>query len=327
MTWISCLIVVAKFNEGQRTTEGGKRKTDAAAAQALPVVLLMGPTAAGKTAVAAQMAAQDNYEIISVDSALVYRGMDIGTAKPDKATLQRTPHFLVDILDPSEPYSAAEFVNDATRLITQIHARGNVPLLCGGTMLYFKALTEGLSALPKANPVIRQQLTDEAGRKGWATLHDELQMIDPQAAARIHPNDRQRIQRALEVYRVTGLSMSDWLAQHKPRGLPYHFIRRKLPPMRRAVLHERIEQRFDSMLAAGFVEEVKQLKARGDLTLRHPSMRAVGYRQIWRYLDGEYSLHEARLKGIYATRQLLKRQLTWLRKAENTGINGVSTVN
>jgi len=276
----------------------------------------MGPTAAGKTDIAVRLVEQANMEIISVDSALVYRGMDIGTAKPDADTLQRAPHFLIDIRDPSEAYSAAEFVSDASRLITEIHARGNIPLLCGGTMLYFRAVTEGLSELPKADESIRQALIDEAKEKGWQVMHAGLQEIDPQAAARIHPNDPQRIQRALEIYRITGISMSDWLEQNKPEGLAYRFIKQVVSPQDRSVLHQRIEQRFDQMLSQGLVEEVEKLRARGDLDLDKPSMRSVGYRQIWQYLDGEYSLEEARLKGIYATRQLAKRQLTWLRAVQ-----------
>ncbi|MCW8964331.1 MAG: tRNA (adenosine(37)-N6)-dimethylallyltransferase MiaA [Gammaproteobacteria bacterium] len=282
----------------------------------LPVALLMGPTAAGKTDIAVRLVEQANMEIISVDSALIYRGMDIGTAKPDAETLQRAPHFLIDIRDPSEAYSAAEFVSDASRLITEIHARGNIPLLCGGTMLYFRAVTEGLSELPKADEAIRQALIDEAEEKGWQVMHAELEKIDPQAATRIHQNDPQRIQRALEIYRITGISMSDWLQQNRPRGLDYHFIRQVVAPQDRSVLHQRIEQRFDLMLKQGLIDEVEGLRARGDLDLGKPSMRSVGYRQIWQYLDGEYRLEEARLKGIYATRQLAKRQLTWLRAVQ-----------
>ncbi len=278
-----------------------------------PVFLLMGPTAAGKTDIAVQLVQQGNFEIISVDSALVYKGMDIGTAKPDAQTLSIAPHFLIDIRDPAESYSAAEFVSDAGQLIRQIHARGNLPLLCGGTMLYFKALTEGMSELPRADESVRQQLMDEASDRGWAAMHEELQRLDPKAAARIHPNDPQRIQRALEIYRITGTSMSDWLEQNRPTGLPFRYIRQIVAPQDRSILHERIEQRFDQMLEAGFVREVMGLRQRTDLDLEKPSMRSVGYRQIWQHLDGEDDLQEARLKGIYATRQLAKRQFTWLR--------------
>jgi tRNA dimethylallyltransferase len=245
-----------------------------------PVVLLMGPTAAGKTDIAVQLAEQGNFEIISVDSALVYREMNIGTAKPDAETLERAPHFLIDIRDPAQAYSAAEFVSDAGQLITEIHDRGNTPLLCGGTMLYFRAITEGLSELPKADEEIRQALIDEASDIGWAAMHAQLMSIDPEAANRIHPNDPQRIQRALEIFRITG-------------------------------------QRFDQMLAQGFVEEVEKLRLRPDLNLNKPSMRSVGYRQIWQYLDGEFELEKARLKAIVATRQLAKRQFTWLRAVQD----------
>jgi tRNA dimethylallyltransferase len=279
----------------------------------LPVLLLMGPTAAGKTDIAVQLVGLGNYEIISVDSALVYRGMDIGTAKPDAHTLRQAPHFLIDIRDPAEAYSAAEFVSDASRLIGEIHARGNIPLLCGGTMLYYRALTDGLSELPRADETIRQELLSEANLKGWTAMHAQLQQVDAESAARIHPNDPQRIQRALEIYRITGMSMTQWLQQNRPQESPFRFIKRIVAPAERAVLHQRIETRFNHMLASGFVQEVEKLKNRPDLDLDKPSMRSVGYRQIWQYLDGEFDLEEARMKGIYATRQLAKRQLTWLR--------------
>jgi tRNA dimethylallyltransferase len=278
-----------------------------------PVILLMGPTAAGKTDIAVELAGRGGYEIISVDSALIYRGMDIGTAKPDPGVLVRAPHFLIDIRDPAEAYSAAEFVNDAEHLISAVHQRGNIPLLCGGTMLYFRALTEGLSELPAADDAIRDALVAEAEVSGWHAMHQQLQTIDPESAARIHPNDPQRIQRALEIYRITGSSMTNWLKENKPHGLPYDFRHYVVAPADRSLLHQRIEQRFDRMLQDGFIDEVETLRRRGDLDLEKPSMRAVGYRQIWQYLDGEYDLAEARLKGIYATRQLAKRQFTWLR--------------
>ena len=279
----------------------------------LPVILLMGPTAAGKTDIAVELAEHNGFEIISVDSALVYRGLDIGTAKPDADTLARVPHFLIDIRDPAESYSVAEFVRDADQLITEIHQRGHIPLLCGGTMLYFRALTVGLSELPSADDKIRQELTAEAEAVGWESMHAQLRQVDPDAAARIHPNDPQRIQRALEVYRVTGISMTNWQQQNPPKGLAYPYRHLVIAPQDRSLLHHRIEQRFDQMLQRGFVDEVRQLRARNDLSLEKPAMRAVGYRQVWRYLDGEYSLEEARLRGIYATRQLAKRQYTWLR--------------
>jgi len=284
-----------------------------------PVVLLMGPTAAGKTDLAIEMVERFNMEIISVDSAQIYRGMDIGTAKPDAATLRRAPHHLIDIRDPAEAYSAAEFVTDAEQLIQDILARGKLPLLCGGTMLYFRAITEGLSELPRADESTRQTLEQEAQEKGWHTMHAHLKQLDPEAAGRIHPNDPQRIQRALEVYRITGIPLSEWTRRNRPAGLPYQYLKIVISPEDRSVLHQRIEARFDQMLAAGFVDEVRRLRQRGDLDLGKPSMRCVGYRQIWEALDGRYSLDEARLKGIYATRQLAKRQLTWLRSMEGAG--------
>ncbi len=273
----------------------------------------MGPTAAGKTDLAVELVETMNMEIISVDSALVYRGMNIGTAKPSAETLEKAPHHLIDIKDPVEAYSAAEFAEDAARLIREILDRGKVPLLCGGTMLYYRAITEGLSSLPSADEAIRQKLLQQAEETGWQVMHQRLQEIDPKAAQRIHPNDPQRIQRALEVYEITGMSMSDWQEQHKPEGLPYEFIKVAISPEDRSVLHQRIEARFDLMLKQGFIDEVTTLRNRGDLDLDKPSMRCVGYRQIWEYLDGKHELEEARLRGIYATRQLAKRQLTWLR--------------
>lgn len=281
------------------------------------VVLLMGPTAAGKTDLAVELVERMNMEIISVDSALVYRGMDIGTAKPAAPVLERAPHHLIDIKDPAEAYSAAEFAADAAGLICDILGRGKTPLLCGGTMLYFRSITQGLSSLPSADEGIRQKILAEARQRGWDAMHDTLSRIDPRAAQRIHPNDPQRIQRALEVYEITGLSMSDWQEQHKPQGLPYDFIKLAIAPADRAVLHGRIETRFDHMLQQGFIDEVAELKKRADLDLDKPSMRCVGYRQIWEHLDGKYDVNQARLKGIYATRQLAKRQLTWLRSVSD----------
>ncbi len=275
----------------------------------------MGPTAAGKTELAIELVEKFNMEIISMDSALVYRQMDIGTAKPSAEILRRAAHHLIDIRDPVEFYSVAEFSAAATVLIKDILSRGKVPLLVGGTMLYYRALTDGLSDLPKANEAIRQRLCREAQKKSWAQMHGQLRCIDPDSASRIHPNDSQRIQRALEVYRLTGNSMSNWIKAYQSVGLPYDFIKIAISPGDRSVLHHRIEKRFNDMLQQGFIEEVERLRERGDLNLEKPSMRCVGYRQIWQYLDGEFDKEEARLKGIHASRQLAKRQLTWLRSA------------
>lgn len=281
------------------------------------VILLMGPTAAGKTELALEMVERFNMEIISVDSAQIYKGMDIGTAKPDAETLRQVPHHLIDIRDPAVAYSAAEFASDAGSLIEAIRARGKTPLLCGGTMLYYRAITDGLSELPQADEEIRQSLEEEAQVKGWQAMHEQLRQIDPESAGRIHPNDPQRIQRALEIHRITGMSLTDWIQQSPPQGLPYDFRRLVISPADRSILHQRIESRFDQMLEAGFIDEVEGLRSRTDLDLDKPSMRCVGYRQIWESLEGKYSMAEARLKGIYATRQLAKRQLTWLRSMPN----------
>lgn len=277
------------------------------------VILLMGPTAAGKTDLALKLVEQFDMEIISVDSAQIYRGMDIGTAKPDAATLKRAPHHLLDIRDPSESYSVAEFVQDAQHHIEDIQQRGKTPVLCGGTMLYFKAITAGLSRLPASDAAIRKALDQEAAEKGGQAMHEMLRQVDPVSAGRIHVNDSQRIQRALEVYRLTGESLTEWTRNNPPRGLDFDFLKIAVSPQDRAILHERIEARFGRMLEAGLVAEVEQLRARGDLDLERPAMRCVGYRQIWQHLEGQYSLQEARSKAIYATRQLAKRQLTWLR--------------
>ncbi len=296
---------------------------------ALPrYICLAGPTASGKTAaalaIAEHLADQISVEIISVDSALVYKGMDIGTAKPNTAELAAVPHHLIDIRDPLQPYSAAEFVKDATRLIAEITARGHLPLLVGGTMLYFKALFDGLDDMPTANPAIRAELEQEAALIGWPAMHGKLAEVDPITAARLQPNDAQRIQRALEVYRLSGQPMSSF---HK-RLIPEQTIRTELTntlfislePQNRAWLHERIAQRFDAMLQSGFEQEVRRLRARGDLHLDTPSIRCVGYRQMWEALDAtqdteldKKTAFELREKGIAATRQLCKRQLTWLR--------------
>ncbi|OZA22527.1 MAG: tRNA (adenosine(37)-N6)-dimethylallyltransferase MiaA [Hydrogenophilales bacterium 17-64-11] len=277
-----------------------------------PAIFLMGPTAAGKTALAVSLFERFPLEIISVDSALVYRGMDIGTAKPDAATLARAPHHLLDIRDPAEAYSAAVFCADARRLMADIAARGKVPLLVGGTMLYFRALLQGLDDLPRADPALRQQLEAAAAARGWPELHAELAKVDPLTAARLAPNDSQRIGRALEVFRLSGAPMSALL--DKPRtALPYRVLQLALIPSDRAALHRRIAARFDAMLAAGLLDEVETLRRSNALSADLPAMRAVGYRQAWAYLDGAIDLAALREQGIAATRQLAKRQLTWLR--------------
>ncbi len=278
-----------------------------------PVVLLMGPTASGKTALSLALARRLPVEIVSVDSALVYRGMDIGTAKPDAAMRASVAHHLIDILDPAETYSAARFVTDAQRLIGEIRARGRVPLLVGGTMLYFRALTEGLSLLPSADPSVRLRLEADARNLGAAALHQRLARVDPEAAARLHVNDLQRVQRALEVVELSGRTLSDAHRAARSAGIPGAVIRLALNPPQRAELHARIARRFHEMMAQGFLEEVRSLYERGDLTPELPSMRAVGYRQLWGYLDGSWDLPEAVQRGIAATRQFAKRQLTWLR--------------
>ena len=280
------------------------------------VICLMGPTASGKTALALEWAAQYPCDIISVDSAMVYRGMNIGTAKPDAATLQEFPHALIDIRDPAQSYSAADFSRDAQQLIETTLANGRIPLLVGGTMLYFKALQNGLADLPIADPAIRQQLEQELYSKGVVAMHQELLAIDPVAAAKIKTTDTQRIQRAIEVYRITGQAISILQQQIAPI-LPYDFVNLGIIPEDRAVLHEQIATRFKAMLQQGFIDEVAELKQRGDLSLNLPSMRAVGYRQVWEYLQGSYSYGEMEERSIAATRQLAKRQLTWLRSWPN----------
>nr|WP_042045003.1 tRNA (adenosine(37)-N6)-dimethylallyltransferase MiaA [Aeromonas simiae] len=272
----------------------------------------MGPTASGKTDLAMALTRALPCDIISVDSALIYRGMDIGTAKPSQAELAAAPHRLIDILDPAQSYSAADFRRDALREMADIAGRGRIPLLVGGTMLYFKALLEGLSPLPSADPEVRRQLEDEAARLGWQALHDELKRIDPVAGARIHPNDPQRLSRALEVYRISGKTLTE-LTQIQGEALPYRVSQFAIAPEERGELHRRIELRFDLMLAGGFEQEVRQLYQRGDLTPDLPSIRCVGYRQMWDYLAGEVGYDEMRYRGIVATRQLAKRQMTWLR--------------
>ena len=273
----------------------------------------MGPTASGKTAVALEIAARFPVEIISVDSAQVYRDMDVGTAKPTAAERAAVAHHLIDIIDPSESYSAARFRTDAARLMREIIARGRVPLLTGGTMLYFKTLREGLSDLPEADTKVRAALDTEAIEKGWPALHAELAQVDGSTAARLKPNDAQRIQRALEVFRITGKPMSALQGARIADSLPFRFIPVALIPSDRAVLHQRIEQRFAAMLAAGLVDELAALRRKYLLHPGLPSMRCVGYRQAWEHIEGAYDRATLRERGIYATRQLAKRQLTWLR--------------
>lgn len=275
-------------------------------------LFLMGPTASGKTDLAIALRQELPIEVISVDSALIYKGMDIGTAKPSKEELALAPHRLIDILDPAESYSAMNFHADALREMADITAQGKIPLLVGGTMLYYKALLEGLPPLPSADPAIRAEIESRAAQHGWATLHQELVKIDPIAGARINPNDSQRINRALEVFYITGKTMTELTAQ-QGEALPYNILQFAIAPQDRAVLHQRIEQRFHKMIEQGFEEEVKRLFLRKDLHINLPSIRCVGYRQMWEYLQGDISLDEAIFKGICATRQLAKRQITWLR--------------
>ncbi|MBD8708048.1 tRNA (adenosine(37)-N6)-dimethylallyltransferase MiaA [Pseudomonas sp. CFBP 13711] len=288
-----------------------------------PAIFLMGPTAAGKTDLAIELTKVLPCELISVDSALVYRGMDIGTAKPSKALLEKYPHRLIDILDPSQSYSAADFRTDALQAMAEITARGKIPLLVGGTMLYFKALLEGLADMPAADAQIRAQIEAQAASQGWQALHDELASVDPVSAARIHPNDPQRLVRALEVFRVSGMSMTAHREQQSAQSaqasasgrhqLPYTVANLAIAPTDRKVLHDRIAVRFRQMLDEGFVEEVVALRSRGDLHSNLPSIRAVGYRQVWDHLDGKLTRDEMQERGIIATRQLAKRQFTWLR--------------
>jgi len=279
-----------------------------------PIVALMGPTASGKTAIAVDWAQRRNMAIISVDSALVYRGLDIGSAKPDAATLAVAPHRLIDIRDPHETYSAAEFREDALREIADIVRSGRTPLLVGGTGLYFRALLDGLSEMPAADPQLRGRIEAEARVRGWAAMHEELARVDPEAALRIKPADAQRIQRALEVFRATGKPITQWQREAVRTPLPYRALRLVVAPPERARLHERIAQRFSAMLQDGLIEEVKALRADPRLSADLPSMRAVGYRQTWEWLErGDTDLARLRDAGIFATRQLAKRQLTWLR--------------
>jgi tRNA dimethylallyltransferase len=311
-------------SQGETAPSGGSAVHKVASVGAY--IALAGPTASGKTAAAMAIAQQHDSEIISVDSALVYRGMDIGTAKPTSAELAAVPHHLINIRDPLHPYSAAEFMADAGRLIGEIHARGKLPLLVGGTMLYFKALFDGLDDMPKADPLIRRQLEDEAREQGWPAMHAALAQVDAVSAARLNPSDSQRIARALEVFRLSGQPLSSF---HSAKTFPTSSTITETPkvhglgaadtllislePVDRTWLHQRIAQRFDAMLAAGLLGEVKALRARGDLTSDLPAMRCVGYRQAWEALDGLWPMSELRDKGVFATRQLAKRQLTWLR--------------
>lgn len=276
-------------------------------------IFLMGPTASGKTALACALAERFALDLVSVDSALVYRGLDIGSAKPDAATLARHPHALIDIRDPAAPYSAADFASDARVAMERISAAGRVPLLVGGTGLYFRALQHGLSKLPAADPALRLRLTAKAADMGWPAMHRRLGGFDPSAAARIGPNDAQRIQRALEVIELTGRPLSEQQADAPDQPFPWRVLKLALLPGDRTTLHARIAQRFEAMLAAGFLDEVQALVARGDLHADLPAMRAVGYRQAWQYLHGAMDAAQLRERGVFATRQLAKRQITWLR--------------
>ncbi|SDF23014.1 tRNA (adenosine(37)-N6)-dimethylallyltransferase MiaA [Dyella sp. 333MFSha] len=276
-------------------------------------VFLMGPTASGKTALACSLADRYPMGLISVDSALVYRGLDIGSAKPDAATLARYPHELVDIRDPAQPYSAADFRSDALAAMDRVRKAGRVPLLVGGTGLYFRALQQGLSDLPEADPAVRERIGAEAARVGWATMHERMAERDPVAGARIRPGDAQRVQRALEVMELTGRTLTELQQGGSREPFPWRVLKLALLPDDRKLLHERIAARFDTMIAGGFLDEVKRLRARGDLHAELPAIRAVGYRQAWEYLDGQGDATNFRDRGIYATRQLAKRQITWLR--------------
>lgn len=278
-----------------------------------PAVLIMGPTASGKTDLVLRLARERPIDIISVDSAMVYRGMDIGTGKPPRDVLERYPHRLVDILDPSQAYSAGQFVRDATRAIEESHRNARLPVLVGGTMLYFRALRHGLAEMPSADPGVRDQLDREAAERGWPALHDELARIDPTAAARIRPNDAQRIQRALEVFRLTGKTLSELHASPQPPAPDLRFIAYAWVPSDRQRLHAAIENRFASMMNAGLLDEVRALHARADLHADLPAIRSVGYRQLWEHLQGDIPLERAAERAIFATRQLARRQLMWLR--------------
>ena len=277
----------------------------------------MGPTASGKTDLACKIFDEFDCEIVSVDSVMIYRGMDVGSAKPGPETLEKYPHHLIDILDPSETYSVANFRADALRLIKEINQRGKTPLLVGGTMLYFNALLRGLANMPKADPQIREKMNQLAAEHGWEFLHARLSEVDPKAAARIHLNDPQRIQRALEVYELSGIPISDWHAESAEVELPFNALKLALIPEDRKVLHQQIEERFDQMLKNGFLAEMQALYRRENLNDALPAMRSIGYRQGWEHLAGKYDLAAMREKAIVATRQLAKRQHTWLRRESN----------
>ena len=286
--------------------------TDSEKHSAPPAIFIMGPTASGKTALAMSLMKHLPVELISVDSALIYRGMDIGTAKPTAQELAEAPHRLIDILDPTQAYSAADFRADALREMAEITSRNKIPLLVGGTMLYFKALLEGLSPLPQADATVRERIEKQAAAQGWNALHDQLREIDPVAAMRIHPNDPQRLSRALEVFYISGKTLTE-LTKISGETLPYRVHQFAIAPTRREVIHQRIEERFSQMLSNGFEDEVRTLLARGDLHTDLPSIRCVGYRQMWSYLSGEFDYDEMVYRGVCATRQLAKRQMTWLR--------------
>lgn len=280
-----------------------------------PALLLMGPTASGKTALAVELAERGPFDLISVDSGMVYRGLDIGTAKPDADTLARAPHRLIDIRDPADPYSAAEFRRDALAEMAAISAAGRIPVLVGGTMLYYRVLLEGIAEMPAADPAVRAGIEALAAADGWPAVHARLARVDPVTAARLSPNDSQRVSRALEVYEVSGRPLSVWHAeQAPPEPPPWTLFPFAIAPPDRALLHQRIEQRFDAMLAAGFLDEVARLRARPDLHADLPALKSVGYAEAWAHLAGDIDAAEMRLRGIYATRQLAKRQFTWLRR-------------
>ncbi len=285
----------------------------------LPVIFLMGPTASGKTDLAISLLDHLPVELINVDSAQIYQQLDIGTAKPDAETLKKAPHRLLGFCDPADAYSAADFATDAKKEIAEIHTMGRIPLLVGGSMLYFKLLLEGLSDLPTADADIRKSIQEQADKEGWASIHQQLQLVDPITAEKLHPNHSQRIQRALEVYKITGLPLSE-LQNQSNGGIKDHYDVRQyaLVMQNRALLHQRIEQRFMAMMEAGFAKEVEALFQRGDLNADLPSIRAAGYRQLWDYFEGHYGLDEAVEKAIIATRQLAKRQQTWLRNWPNS---------
>lgn len=282
-----------------------------------PCICIMGATGTGKTAYAVELTKHFPVELINVDSAQVYTQMDIGTAKPDAETLQQAPHRLLDFIDPSQTYSAADFREDALREMKEITAAGKIPLLVGGTMLYFRALLNGIAPLPSADETIRQRLKAEAELHGWDSLHKKLVSIDPVAGARIHPNDPQRIQRALEVYELTGIPLTTLHQQAEAQPFPWRVIKFALIPKDREILRQRLADRFEEMLDKGFIAEVEQLRARGDLSIDLPSMRCVGYRQAWEFLDGENDYNHMKKRAIVTTRQLAKRQLTWLRSEKD----------